>query len=216
MLCDLYERVKSWEGPGAGMAALIARSKFGATHIDMTDKLFGEMRRLVNLDEKAVEEELRKLGVTLDLVEPAAVGAKSKKPTKRKSPAGAGRGGVQKMGETRPWSRFPRGAAWYPDEVVARQEGEVDKWAARRRGRGTPKLHAHPPRRTHTPTDDDVPHPALAPRRRRRPAAKYRPKSQRLVGRRGLPRPPSATGLLNLTYAPSARRVWYRRVAPET
>ena len=85
MLCDLYERVKSWEGPGAGMAALIARSKFGATHIDMTDKLFGEMRRLVNLDEKAVEEELRKLGVTLDLVEPAAVGAKSKKPTKRKS-----------------------------------------------------------------------------------------------------------------------------------
>ena len=68
MLCDLYERVKSWEGPGAGMAALIARSKFGATHIDMTDKLFGEMRRLINLDEKAVEEELRKLGVTLDLV----------------------------------------------------------------------------------------------------------------------------------------------------
>ena len=85
MLCDLYERVKSWEGPGAGLAALIARSKFGATHIDMTDKLFGEMRRLINLDEKAVEEELRKLGVTLDLVEPAAVGAKSKKPTKRKS-----------------------------------------------------------------------------------------------------------------------------------
>ncbi len=85
MLCDLYERVKIWEGPGAGVAALIARSKFGATHIDMTDKLFGEMRRLINLDEKAVEEELRKLGVTLDLVEPAAVGAKSKKPTKRKS-----------------------------------------------------------------------------------------------------------------------------------
>ena len=85
MLCDLYERVKSWEGPGAGLAALIARSKFGAAHIDMTDKLFGEMRRLINLDEKAVEEELRKLGVTLDLVEPAAVGAKSKKPTKRKS-----------------------------------------------------------------------------------------------------------------------------------
>ena len=86
MLCDLYERVKSWEeGPGAGLAALIARSKFGATHIDMTDKLFGEMRRLINLDEKAVEEELRKLGVTLGLVEPAAVGAKSKKPTKRKS-----------------------------------------------------------------------------------------------------------------------------------
>ena len=85
MLCDLYERVKSWEGPGAGLAALIARSKFGAAHIDMTDKLFGEMRRLINLDEKAVEEELRKLGVTLDLVEPAAVGTKSKKPTKRKS-----------------------------------------------------------------------------------------------------------------------------------
>ena len=58
MLCDLYERVKSWEGPGAGLAALIARSKFGATHIDMTDKLLGEMRRLINLDEKAVEEEL--------------------------------------------------------------------------------------------------------------------------------------------------------------
>ena len=85
MLCDLYERVKSWEGPGAGLAALIARSKFGATHINMTDKLFGEMRRLMNMDEKTVEEELRKLGVTLDLVEPAAVGAKSKKPTKRKS-----------------------------------------------------------------------------------------------------------------------------------
>ena len=85
MLCDLYERVKSWEGPGAGLAALIARSKFGATHIDMTDNVFGEMRRLINLNEKAVEEELRKLGVTLDLVEPAAVGAKSKKPTKRKS-----------------------------------------------------------------------------------------------------------------------------------
>ena len=84
MLCDLYERVKSWEGPGAGLAALIARSKFGATHIDMTDKLFGEMRRLINLDEKAVEEELRKLGVTLDFwVDPAA--AKSKKTTKRKS-----------------------------------------------------------------------------------------------------------------------------------
>ena len=85
MICDLYERVKSWEGPGAGLAALIARSKFGATHINMTDKLFGEMRRLMNMDEKTVEEELRKLGVTLDLVEPAAVGAKSKKPTKRKS-----------------------------------------------------------------------------------------------------------------------------------
>ena len=83
MLCDLYERVKSWEGPGAGLAALIARSKFGATHIDMTDKLFGEMRRLINLDEKAVEEELRKLGVTLDLVEPPPL-----EPNRRNRPSG--------------------------------------------------------------------------------------------------------------------------------
>jgi len=45
-----------------------------------------EMPRLVGLDEKAAEEELRKLGVTLDFwVEPAAFRDKSKKTTKRKS-----------------------------------------------------------------------------------------------------------------------------------
>ena len=119
MICDLYERVKSWEGPGAGLAALIARSKFGATHINMTDKLFGEMRRLMNMDEKTVEEELRKLGVTLDLVEPAVVGAKPKKQIKRKSLARepVEESEFEKWVKTRPWyPLFREARPWYPDE----------------------------------------------------------------------------------------------------
>ena len=72
MFWGLYEKQRSYGPPGGNVASLIARSK-------ITDE------QMVGLDEKAAEEELRKLGVTLDLVEPAAVGAKSKKPTKRKS-----------------------------------------------------------------------------------------------------------------------------------
>ena len=60
---------------------MIARSKITDEQMDIVRR---EMPRLVGLDEKAAEEELRKLGVTLDFwVDPAA--AKSKKAAKRKS-----------------------------------------------------------------------------------------------------------------------------------
>ena len=60
---------------------MIARSKITDEQMVIVSR---EMPRLVGLDEKAAEEELRKLGVTLDFwVDPAA--AKSKKATKRKS-----------------------------------------------------------------------------------------------------------------------------------
>ena len=82
MFWGVYERTRSYGPPGGSVATLIARSKITDEQMKIVSR---EMPRLVGLDEKAAEEELRKLGVTLDLVEPAAVGAKSKKPTKRKS-----------------------------------------------------------------------------------------------------------------------------------
>ena len=82
MFWGLYEKQRSYGPPGGNVASLIARSKITDEQMAIVSR---EMPRLVGLDEKAAEEELRKLGVTLDLVEPAAVGTKSKKPTKRKS-----------------------------------------------------------------------------------------------------------------------------------
>ena len=81
MFWGLYEKQRSYGPPGGSVASLIARSKITDEQMDIVRR---EMPRLVGLDEKAAEEELRKLGVTLDFwVDPAA--AKSKKATKRKS-----------------------------------------------------------------------------------------------------------------------------------
>ena len=81
MFWGLYEKQRSYGPPGGNVASLIARSKITDEQMDIVRR---EMPRLVGLDEKAAEEELRKLGVTLDFwVDPAA--AKSKKTTKRKS-----------------------------------------------------------------------------------------------------------------------------------
>ena len=83
MFWGVYERTRSYGPPGGSVATLIARSKITDEQMKIVSR---EMPRLVGLDEKAAEEELRKLGVTLDfLVEPAAFRAKSKKATKRKS-----------------------------------------------------------------------------------------------------------------------------------
>ena len=81
MFWGLYEKQRSYGPPGGSVASLIARSKITDEQMAIVSR---EMPRLVGLDEKAAEEELRKLGVTLDFwVDPAA--AKSKKATKRKS-----------------------------------------------------------------------------------------------------------------------------------
>ena len=81
MFWGVYERTRSYGPPGGSVATLIARSKITDEQMKIVSR---EMPRLVGLDEKAAEEELRKLGVTLDFwVDPAA--AKSKKATKRKS-----------------------------------------------------------------------------------------------------------------------------------
>ena len=81
MFWGVYERTRSYGPPGGSVATLIARSKITDEQMKIVSR---EMPRLVGLDEKAAEEELRKLGVTLDFwVDPAA--AKSKKPSKRKS-----------------------------------------------------------------------------------------------------------------------------------
>ena len=81
MFWGVYERTRSYGPPGGSVTTLIARSKITDEQMDI---VLREMPRLVGLDEKAAEEELRKLGVTLDFwVDPAA--AKSKKATKRKS-----------------------------------------------------------------------------------------------------------------------------------
>ena len=81
MFWGLYEKQRSYGPPGGSVASLIARSKITDEQMAIVSR---EMPRLVGLDEKAAEEELRKLGVTLDFwVDPAA--AKSKKTTKRKS-----------------------------------------------------------------------------------------------------------------------------------
>jgi hypothetical protein len=83
MFWGIYEKQRSYGPPGGSVASLIARSKITDEQMDI---VLREMPRLVGLDEKAAEEELRKLGVTLDfLVDPAALRAKSKKATKRKS-----------------------------------------------------------------------------------------------------------------------------------
>ena len=81
MFWGVYERTRSYGPPGGSVTTLIARSKITDEQMNI---VLREMPRLVGLDEKAAEEELRKLGVTLDFwVDPAA--AKSKKTTKRKS-----------------------------------------------------------------------------------------------------------------------------------
>ena len=81
MFWGLYEKQRSYGPPGGNVASLIARSKITDEQMAIVSR---EMPRLVGLDEKAAEEELWKLGVTLDFwVDPAA--AKSKKTTKRKS-----------------------------------------------------------------------------------------------------------------------------------
>ena len=125
MLCDLYEQVKIWKGPGAGVAALIARSKFG-TFSETYEwyKLLGEMPRLMDMDEKRVEEELRKLGVPLNFVEPAALGAKPKSPAREPVEESE----FEKWVKTRPWyPLFCEVWPWYPDEPSPAKKAKSEK-----------------------------------------------------------------------------------------
>ena len=70
------------ERRGDAAGAVIARSRLSQ---EQMQKLLAEMRRRDEpMDAKTLEAEIRKLGGTV--VEPAALGAKSKKTTKRKSP----------------------------------------------------------------------------------------------------------------------------------
>ena len=93
---------------------MIARSKFG-TFSETYEwyKLLGEMPRLMDMDEKRVEEELRKLGVPLNFVEPAALGAKPKSPAREPAVESE----FEKWVKTRPWyPLFREARPWYPDE----------------------------------------------------------------------------------------------------
>ena len=70
------------ERRGDAAGAVIARSRLSQ---EQMQKLLAEMRRRDEpMDAKTLEAEIRKVGGTV--VEPAALGAKSKKTTKRKSP----------------------------------------------------------------------------------------------------------------------------------
>ena len=70
------------ERRGDAASAVIARARLSR---EQMQKLLAEMRRRDEpMDAETLEEEIRKLGGTV--VEPAALGAKSKKTTKRKSP----------------------------------------------------------------------------------------------------------------------------------
>ena len=76
---SLAGQCERW-GDAAG--AVIARARLSQ---EQMQKLLAEMRRRDEpMDAKTLEEEIRKVGGTV--VEPAALGAKSKKTTKRKSP----------------------------------------------------------------------------------------------------------------------------------
>ena len=109
MFRGLYEKQRSYGPPGGSVASLIARSKITDEQMAIVSR---EMPRLVGLDEKAAEEELRKLGVPLNFVEPAALGAKPKRPAREPVEESE----FEKWVKTRPWyPLFREARPWYPD-----------------------------------------------------------------------------------------------------